>query len=380
MTVWEPLEGSPAVDALARQVAGDAAHAWLLAGPPGSGKRPAAAAMAAAFNCPEEPGVGCGRCSTCLRILRYRHPDVHRIQPEGPIISVDVIREGVIPEAARSTFEASHKVFIIEEAEKMNPQAQNAMLKTLEEPQQGTVFILVSDDPEELLETVRSRCRVVKLDPVPEERMVAALERQGAQPEEALLAARIAEGDLDHARALALEPDAQRRRRTWLSLTRRLSSPVDALDAATEVIEEAKAAVREHEQLQKSEVVELAEAMGEGRGTAHARNALVKRHKRELRRLEEETLGDALQTLGSFYRDVLAVRAGGEEGVANLDHLDEFRSWAEGDVTDAALLRAVERCVEARAALPKNANVPVAIEAVLTDLARLVPPQVRVGA
>ena len=381
MSLWKAAEGSRAAEALAKQIAGgEVPHAWLLMGPAGSGKRPAAVAMAAALNCDEQPGVGCGTCSTCLRIGRHRHPDVHHIVPEGPLIPVDVIREIVIPEANRSPFEGHRKVFIIEEAERMNPAAQNALLKTLEEPQPDTVFILISDDEEELLDTIRSRCRLFRMEPVPEERVVELLESEGAPAEVAILAARIAEGDLERARSLAFEDDAMARRQTWIGIPRRLGSPVDAQDVAAEIVEEARAAVKAFEKHQKPEVEELAEAMGEKRGTAQARNALAKRHKRELRRLEEEMLGESLQSLGAFYRDVLAARAGGEESITNLDRLDEIKQWADSEVSDAALVAAVERCVEARAALLKNANASLAIEATLVELTRLVPAHARVGA
>src|SRR5215213_4689721 len=147
MSVWSALVASPVMAGLARQVSGDASgHAWLLLGPRGSGKLAAATAMAAALNCREEPGVGCGRCSSCARALRHRHPDIHLIAPEGPLIPVDVIRDLVVPEAARSPFEGRTKVFVILEADRMNPAAQNALLKTVEEPQPDTVFILVSDN------------------------------------------------------------------------------------------------------------------------------------------------------------------------------------------------------------------------------------------
>ncbi len=379
MSVWKPLAGSRAAEGLAQQVAaGEIAHSWLLIGPAGSGKRAAATAMAAALNCMQDPGVGCGECSTCLRIGRRRHPDVHHIVPEGPLIPVDVIRENVIPEANRSPFEGRRKVFVIEEAERMNPAAQNALLKTLEEPQPDTVFILVSDREEDLLDTIRSRCRVVRMEPVPEERIVSLLEHEGAARDGALLAAREAEGDLQLARKLAFDDDAIERRRAWARIPRRLVSPVDAQDAATEILEEARVAVKAFEKSQKPEVEELAEAMGERRGTAQARNALAKRHRRELRRLEEEILGESLHALGSFYRDVLATRAGGEEGVTNLDLLDEIGSWASSDVPDAHLVRAIERCVEARGALLKNANAALVIEAALIELWRLVPAGARV--
>jgi DNA polymerase-3 subunit delta' len=374
MTVWDPLAGSRSAAALAAQIGADqVAHAWLLLGPSGSGKGAASHAMAAAINCPEQPLVGCGACSTCARIMRDSYPDVHRIVPEGPLIPVDVIREVVIPEAARSPFEGRWKVFIIEEADRMNPAAQSALLKTLEEPQPDTVFILISGEEEEVLDTIRSRCRIIRLEPVPEQRTVELLRAEGASPEEALLAARLSDGDLARARLLALDVSAGERRTFWLGILDRLFNPVEALDAAAEIIDEAKAAGKLLEAEQKKEVTALAEATGEVRGTAAARNALAKRHKREVRRLEEEVLGDALQTLALFYRDVLAFRLGEAETVANIDMLEKIESWAKAPTSDAALLAAVERCIVTRGALPLNANQALAMEATLVDLARLVP-------
>ena len=380
MTVWDRLKGSRAAEWLEHQIArGDPGHACLLIGPAGSGKRNAAVSIAAALNCTTAPNVGCAECSSCLRILRQRHPDVHHIVPEGPLIPVDVIREAVLPEAARSPFEGGYKVFIIEEADRMNEAAQNALLKTLEEPHSDTVFILISDHEEELLDTVLSRCRIARLESVPEDRIVELLITEGIPESTALLAARVGDGDLARARAFASDQNTKERRDLWLGLPRRLASPIEALDAAAEIIAEAAEVVQLREQAQRTEIVELAEAMGEGRGTATARNALAKRHRRELRRLEEEMLGEALQTIAGFYRDVLVARGGGVDAVMNIDQLAEIESWGAADVSDGALLRAAERCIEARAALIRNANVAVAIEAVLLELVRLVPAPARVG-
>ena len=381
MSVWTGIDISRPIAALAAQIKrADVPHAWLFAGPSGSGKRPAAVAMAAALNCSIEPNVGCGRCSSCLRIARHRHPDVHHVVPEGPLIPVATIREQVIPEAYRSPFEGSRKVFVIEEAERMNPEAQNALLKTLEEPQPDTIFILISDRPEELLDTVRSRCRTIHLEPVPEARIIELLDAEGAGEGEAMLAARLSDGDIELARALALDEATRERRRLWLSIPRRLSTPLDALDAAAEIAAEAKDAVKARERAQKAEIEELADAMGEGRGTAAVRNAVLKRHKRELRRLEEEVLGESLYSLASFYRDVLALRRGGTEAVANTDVLEELQSWADAEVSDAALLRAIELSIATRTSLTTNANPALAIEATLVETATLIPPSARVGA
>ena len=375
MSVWDSLTASRTAAGLAAQMgSGEVPHAWLLLGPRGSGKRPVALAMAASLNCTDEPGVGCGTCSTCSRILRARHPDVHHIQPEGPLIPVAVIRESVIPEAALSPFEGKRKLFIIEEAERMNAAAQNALLKTLEEPNPDTVFILISDREEELLDTVRSRCRVVRMELLSHDDLVGTLILEGAHPEAAELAARVSGGDLDQARALASDAAARDLRAVWLRIPGRLTSPVDSLDVAGEVLAQVKQLVKAHEQIQKAEVIELAEAMGEGRGTATARNALLTRHKRELRRVEEETLGEALATIASFYRDVLALRAGGEEAVLNTDLMDELHSWASSDVPSALLVRAVERALETRTALgTTNTNPLLALEAALVTLGRIAP-------
>jgi DNA polymerase III subunit delta' len=381
MTVWDRVAGSDAIKGVAHQIErGEVAHAWLFLGPAGSGKAQAAVALAAAVNCTEDPMRGCGRCSACLRTLRRRYPDVHHIAPEGPLIPVAAVREQILPEASRSAFEGRFKVFVIEEADRMNDEAQNALLKTLEEPQPDVVFVLLSDHEEDVLETVQSRCRIVRLEPVSEERIVELLVQEGAPATDALLAARASDGDYQRARAIALDDAVRERRRFWLGMPRRLASAVDALDAASEVTAAAKEAVKAHERAQKDEIAALAEAMGEGRGTAAARNALARRHKRELRRIEEEVLGEALQVLASFYRDVVVLRAGGHDAVVNLDALDELEGWAAAvEISTDGLMQIVSRCIEARAALTHNANA-LLLEAVLLDAARLAPAPARVAA
>lgn len=374
MSVWDPLAGNRGIQALQRQIASpDVAQSWLLLGPRGAGKTSAALAIAASINCPIAPSVGCGDCSSCLRTLRRRHPDVHHISAEGAFILVDQIRDSVLAVASRSPFEGRSKVFIIEEADRMNPSAQNALLKTLEEPLEDTVFILLSAREEELLDTIKSRCRIVHLQRVPEEQIAAMLTSGGTPADRALLAARVCEGDFQRALMLVSSASAWERRSLWLSIPRRLVSPVDALDAASEIVTEARNAAKAREVEQRTELTDLAEAMGEGRGTGTVRTALAKRHKRELRRVEEGVLAEALDSLGSFYRDVLALRLGGES-IVNLDLLEELRGWAAADASASALMAAVERCVAARSALSKNSNVPLTIETTLLDLARLVPP------
>lgn len=371
-TVWDVLHltGSPHIPASV-----DVPHAWLLLGPTGSGKRATALALAAAFNCPRLPGVGCGECSVCKRIISARHPDLHIISPEGQVIAVETIRTAVIPEAARSPFEGRRKVFVIEEAERMHPAAQNALLKTLEEPPEDTVLILVCDQEDELLETVRSRCRVLHFQRVPSEAIEDVLVTEGADPQLARLAGAIADGDINRARSFALDPDAQERHRLFSGLPGRLTSPLEALDAAAEVVAEAAKAVKDRSDEHKQEVIDLAAALGEGRGTATARASVAKRHRRELRRLETEVLNEALWTIASWYRDVLAARRSAPEAIANLDSRPEVARWAAADEPgERALVAAMHRCAITPGALARNANPSLAIEATLVELASVAPP------
>lgn len=367
MSVWNGLHQTPAIGSIASTIErGTMPPAWLLVGPPGSGKGAVALAMAAALECTEQPGQGCGKCRACARIMRGSFPDVHRIEAEGTFIRVETVREQVIPEASRSPYEGPFKVFIFYEAERMNPSAQNALLKTLEDPVPDTIFILLSDQEEELLETVRSRCRLMRLHPLAPEQVEAALIARGAAPEAAALAVSIAGGDLERAYELAVDPGAAERREAWLALCEKIIMPADGLAAAADVLQAAGAAVRSREKEQRKEVVELAEITGEGRGTAAARTALVNRHKRELKRLETEILMEALDVIAGFYRDVVAIRGDADAALSNPDRLGDLQRWARSELTTATLLFRSGRCLAGSAALKKNSNPLLTLEAVLS--------------
>jgi DNA polymerase-3 subunit delta' len=136
----------------------------LFDGPAGVGKRTTALALASAINCqqPDADGDACSRCSSCRRIARAQHPDVVVLVPnEKGSITVDMARE-VIAQASYRPFEARRRVVIVDDADLLQPQAQNALLKTLEEPPPSSMFVLVTSRPDALLETVRSRCPRVR--------------------------------------------------------------------------------------------------------------------------------------------------------------------------------------------------------------------------
>jgi DNA polymerase III delta' subunit len=141
-------------------------HAYLFTGAAGSGKRDTALALAAALNCLEAPGVGCDRCASCDRIAHGIHPDVVTLAREGAaqIIPIETVRE-VIGRTALPPHEAETRVFIVDEANALQPASANALLKTLEEPPRRTMFVLGTVAPDQLLPTIRSRCQRVAFAP-----------------------------------------------------------------------------------------------------------------------------------------------------------------------------------------------------------------------
>ena len=160
-----------AIARLRAAVAADrVAHAYLFAGPNGSGKHATAVAFAAAVNCDELPGEGCGHCASCERIAAGIHPDVRTLEPQGAahIIPIQTIRDEVVAAVGLPPHEARVRFFLIEEAAELQPAAANTLLKTLEEPPASTRFILGTAAPDKLLPTIRSRCQKVGFAALPE--------------------------------------------------------------------------------------------------------------------------------------------------------------------------------------------------------------------
>ena len=191
-------------------------HAVLITGEPGTGNRTLAALMSAALMCGAESGVPCGECSGCRLAMAGEHPDVTVIEKGVPLsqetakgrstIPVDDIRE-MIRLCSRYSFEGGNRVVIIRDAENMTVQAQNCLLKILEEPPQNTYFLLTSGHPDQLLTTVRSRCRPVKLVPWEASYIMKVLTDAGTDPEKARKAAAAAGGSIGSAVRLASDDE-----------------------------------------------------------------------------------------------------------------------------------------------------------------------------
>jgi len=195
-------------------------HAYLISGMEGMGKRTLARLMAKHLLCTGEKKP-CGACPSCMQMREDNHPDLVIVQPGKPISSqVDAGRKtipvedirAVIEITGRHTFEGGRRVVIVQQAEKMTPGAQNALLKTLEEPGAGTIFLLITDSPELLLPTIISRCRAVKLHPWPDEVILEVLKKHGVEDGRAREALHVSGGSIGRALAVAADEHFWQRR------------------------------------------------------------------------------------------------------------------------------------------------------------------------
>ncbi|MGA5462909.1 DNA polymerase III subunit delta' [Mycobacterium sp. NPDC050041] len=393
--VFSRLVGQHAVEAelvaAARAARGDAAHsaaaigtmthAWLMTGPPGSGRSVAALCFAAALQCTSEGVPGCGECRACATTMAGTHADVRRIIPEGLSIGVDEMRN-IVQIASRRPGTGRWQIVVIEDADRLTEGAANALLKVVEEPPPSTVFLLCapSVDPEDIAVTLRSRCRHVALVTPPVEAIAQVLvERDGLSEADAQWAASVSGGHVGRARRLATDTDARERRQRALGLARDAATPSRAYAAAEELVATADAEARAMtEGRNEAETEELRTALGAGgtgkgtagamRGATGAIRDLEKRQKSRQTRASRDALDRALIDLATYFRDALLVSSG-VNGVApnHPDMADKVASMAE-HVPPDRLLRCIEAVLECREALAVNVKPKFAVDAMVATV------------
>ncbi|MFE0021853.1 DNA polymerase III subunit delta' [Amycolatopsis sp. NPDC059021] len=390
--VWRQLVGQePAAETLAsaataaaKIVAGEPVapaamtHAWLLTGPPGSGRSTAARTFAAALQC--STGTGCGECPGCRTTMAGTHGDVRLVVPEGLSISVAEMR-ALVQAAARRPTTGNWRVVIIEDADRLTEGASNALLKAVEEPPERTVFLLCapSDHPEDVSVTIRSRCRLVALRTPPASAIAQVLiERDGVEPDRAQWAASVCGGHVGRARRLATDEAARQRRATVLRIPLGLRRPSDVFTSADQLISAAEADAGEASKARdENERAELRTAMGgdgTGKGVAGAKRAaeaavkqLEKKQKSRATRTQRDTLDLALVDLAAFYRDVLVTTTGAGATLNHPDHAEQIATAAASWGAESALRR-LEAVLECRDAIGLNVKPRIAVEAMVTTL------------
>jgi DNA polymerase-3 subunit delta' len=352
--------------------AGAPSHAYLFHGPPGTGKRTAARALAAELLAEREADPDAAR----RRVMAGTHPDLTWVKPTGAhVMRVSDVDEKVVAAAGRTPFESSRRVFVLERADTMNDEVANRMLKTLEEPPEFVHLILLTDALGQVLETVVSRCQLVRFDPLSPERIAAKLEQDGIDPARAGACGRLALGNAARARFLAseegtgLRDDVERLVRAVLAGERRegaaSAEPWRALLArAEERCDQAQEAIA-------ATARERLENEPKGRDRKAIEREFEESAKRDGRRARTEVLDLGLELAALSFRDLLCMAEGADGAVLASDRAPALADAAAG--RDPRRLRdAVERCEEARQSLELNVSEDLALTALTLRLERLV--------
>ncbi|KJK37076.1 DNA polymerase III subunit delta' [Streptomyces variegatus] len=398
MTVWDDLVGQERVSEQLAAAARDAdalvtaasahvpppeaskmTHAWLFTGPPGAGRNQAARAFAAALQCvsPDRAlggSPGCGFCDGCHTALIGTHADVTTVAAVGTQILADDMRD-TVRKSFTSPANGRWQIILVEDAERLNEKSANAVLKAVEEPAPRTVWMLCAPSIEDVLPTIRSRCRHLNLS-TPRVDAIADMlvRREGIEPDVAIAAARATQGHVDRARRLATDPAARERRAAVLRLPLRVEEIGSALKAAQELVDAAAEDAKQlAEETDSKETEELKAALGavQGgrmpRGTAGVMKDLEDKQKRRRTRTQRDSLDLALTDLTAFYRDVLALQLGSRVAIANADAEDALERLARGSSPESTLRR-IEAIAACRDALDRNVAPLLAVEAMTMAL------------
>lgn len=374
--VWADAVGQGAtVTTLQRAITGARhamTHAWLITGPPGSGRSNVARAFAAALQCDRG---GCGECRACRTAVSGAHPDVTLVRTEKLSIGVDEVRE-LVRRAAMSPTLGRHQVIVMEDADRVTDRGGDALLKSIEEPAPKTVWLLCAPTADDVVTTIRSRCRTVRLtSPGVADVTDLLVRRDGVDPAMAAHAARAAQGHIGRARRLARDADARQRRHEVLQIPQRITGIGAALMTAQRLVDacaaEAKAAT---EELDAAERAELGEALGVGTKGARPKQAaaalkdLEEEQKTRAKRFQRDALDRALTELTTYYRDVVTLQlTGDEERLVNPDLREVL--WNEARrTTPEVSLRRIDALLRCREALEGNVQPLLAVEAMVIAL------------
>lgn len=380
MSVWEEIVGQAEAVSVLQLAAGDSAgsgsgamtHAWLITGPPGSGRSNLAYAFAAALL----SGGAAIADSVAAQVRARSHPDLVSLSTEGIIIKLDDIREAV----RRSYFAPSvahYRVVVVEDADRMQENASNYLLKALEEPPAETVWILCAPSEADVLPTIRSRVRSVRLR-TPSVESVAALltSREGIDPAIAEQSARHAQSHIGMARRLATTPEARERREATLRATLDIRDVADAILTATSLVEwageDAKALGGERDEQEKGNLLRSFGIAAGGTLPPALRSqlrALEEDQKRRAKRGITDGVDRIFTDVLSLYRDVLMVQLGRTSSLINTELDREIRGVA-ADSDPTRTLRIMEHIHEARTRIERNVSPQLAIEAMLVSAQR----------
>ncbi|MGC8861503.1 MAG: DNA polymerase III subunit delta' [Armatimonadota bacterium] len=336
------------------------AHAYLFLGPEGTGKLTTAIEFARALNC-ENPhnGVACGDCAVCRAIAHGSLPDVRIWSPEGRNTKIEQMRE-MRDLAALRPMRARWKVNIIEQADTLNEESANCILKLVEEPPHYLVNILLYRNAAAVLPTIWSRCRLVRFTPVSAAELVdRLLDDYGINKDEARFLAAYSQGCPGKAIRLIGNSDFVERRDSVAAVAAAVSAPSNrwlALRLAESLRESGRESTGGLERSEETSDVEDSDAGLPDSG-------------RTARKSARDAAVESLDVLLVWYRDLLAAKLQGDEAaLVNVDRRDEIAAQAAAYPHAGRLLSAVEAILQARRNIVGNANPQLATEALLIRL------------
>jgi len=348
---------------------GAPSHAYLFHGPPGTGKRAAARAFAAellAEGAPDADGVR-------LRVAHGAHPDLTWVRPSGAhVMRVHDIEQPVVAAATRTPFESRKRVFVLERVETMNDEVANRLLKTLEEPPPFVHLILLTGALGRVIETVVSRCQLVRFSALPAAQLADELRAEGVQSERAAACARLALGNGSRARFLATDEGEALRQDVEALVRHALAGEESAAEEPWRpILERAEASKALAEDRCASDSAERLECEPKGRERRALERELEESAKREGRRARTEVLDLALELASLAFRDLVCFAEGADDAVLATDRAAQLAG--EARTRDPRRLRtAAERCDETRESLELNVTEDLAFQALQFRLRRLV--------
>ena len=348
-------------------------HAYLFHGPAGVGKREAARAFAAellAQGSPDPDGVR-------HRVRSGTHPDLTWVRPTGAhVMRRSDVAQAVVDAAGRTPFEASRRVFVLERVDALNDEAANSLLKTLEEPASFVHLVLLTDSLGQVMETVVSRCQLVRFDPLPPARIAQALEAEGVEASRALACARLALGNGERARLLASDEGGVLLDDAEAMVRAALGAGED--DAAAEPWQGLLTRAEARREQAEAEVAATRDQRLDGEPKGRERTALERQFeetaKREGRRARTAVLDLGLTLAALMLRDLICLAEGAPEAALDADRARRLAE-AAGQRDTRRLRAAAERCEQARLALTVNVTEDLALEALGYRLAALVGPR-----
>lgn len=347
-SVYDTVIGQDFAVRKLRALADSPAHAYMFVGPPGCGKHTAARAFVSCkLQHDENPSS-----RTAELVMRGIHPDVHEMEREGASISIDQIREEFIPATVQSPIEGSLRVIVVNDFHLLQDEARSAVLKSIEEPVDTTMIVLLLDDVPDHLATIVSRCVRVDFRPLSDQVVISALMNDGVDIESARRLASVAAGDLDRARLLVEDPSFEDRMDLFARIPTRLDGTASrVLEMVAEILDAVEGALEPLVARHDTEMKTLVEREREFGERGSGRKKLEDRHKRELRRLRTDEFRSGLRLLTLTYGNAL-------------QHVTESTAHHRID----SYVRAVKRIRDASSALGRNVNERLLLENLLMSL------------